>query len=75
MHKYMIEMIISYELMINSYTLPDENSRVDPVVGIEDGMDVGTTVKNLWSSNISTIKATHSFLDSHSDPALNKFMV
>ena len=47
MHKYMIEMIISYELMINSYTLPDENSRVDPVVGIEDGMDVGTTVKNL----------------------------
>ena len=47
MHKYMIEMIISYELMIHSYSLPDENSRVDPVVGIEDGMDKGTTVKSL----------------------------
>jgi hypothetical protein len=77
MQLYMIEMMISDDQMINRYIVPDENSRVGPVVGIADGFDEETTIKTLRNNkNPTTNIATHSFLDgSHSDPVLDRFIV
>ncbi len=64
----------SYDHMINRYIIPDEKSRVGPVVGIADGFDDETTIKS--NKNPTTNIATHSFLDSsHSDPVLDRFIV
>ena len=40
--------MMKYELIINRYTVPDENKRVDPVVviavGMQEGIVVGATL-------------------------------
>ena len=49
---------------------------VGPVVGIVDGLQEGTMVGSLRSNkNPTQITATLSFLDSHSDPVSDTFMV